>query len=389
MKTKILFFSVVLFSVLQGQVPQTYTTFQGATLNLYKYEGANTMILANSNTLNSVAMNNWLNATDGAYNFYYSCTGQYPTCYANVTCFNGKSTIARVEATCGAGCGYIGFTGIELLNSYFDNTYSRILNDNQYDQAFFYEFGRNFWFYNNHLKYTSNDPIVTGYAVFMRFMTIENLGLNGAPFNGTLNFNTFREQVRNLRVTYLNDPTLNWGNTLGAGQGVPSSGLGATDLFASFCFYLKENYGGMNWVKNVWKKAGLRPTANTTQDAVDNFVIASSQAANANLVPLFQYWRWPISQSAMDYLNSLSLQTAEVKKNESNLLYPNPVTTTLNISPDLKITNLKIFDSVGRLIKNINKVNTPINVSDLHNGIYFVDLKLENGKNMKAKLIKE
>ncbi|WP_296381672.1 T9SS type A sorting domain-containing protein [Winogradskyella sp.] len=330
-------------------------------------------------------MNSWVTATDDTYTFYYSCTEQYPICYTNVTCFDSKSTIARVDATCGAGCAYLGWTGIELLNTYFDNTYTKILNDNQYDQAFFHEFGRNFWFYDNKLKYTSNDPIVTGYAVFMRFMAIESLGLNGAPFNG-LDFNTFKNQVWHLRVTYMADSTLNWTNTLGIGQGVPSSGWGATDLFASFCFYLKENYGGMNWVQNVWKKAALRPAVNTTQDAVDNFIIASSQAANVNLVSLFKYWKWTPSASAIDYLN-LTLGVSEISTNiTKTIMYPNPVKDKLNFEYELK--DIKIYSQEGKLIKNYNSTDS-IDISNLSNGIYYVVALTMNNEQIQNKIIKE
>lgn len=387
MKTKSLLIMLLFTLKSVAQTPQTYTNFQGTVLNLYKYEGTKTMILANSNTLNTTAMNNWLSATDGTYNFYYSCTGIYPYCYTNVTCINNKSTIARVDATCGAGCGYLGFTGIEMLNTYFDNTYTRILNDNQYDQVFFYEFGRNFWFYDNRLKYFSDDSIVTGYAVFMRFMAMESLGLNGAPFNGTLDFNTFKNQVRNLRVTYMADPNLNWSNTLGIGQGVPSSGWGATDLFASFCFYLKENYGGMYWVQNVWKKAGLLPVANSTQDAVDNFIIASSQAANVNLVSLFQYWKWTPSASAIAYLNS-TLGVSEIYNDNvtTTAIFPNPVKDILNFRLELK--DIKVYSQEGKLVKKYDSAIS-IDISEFSNGIYSIQASTSDGKKINNKIIKE
>ena len=286
-------------------VLQSYTTFQGTKLNLYKWEGTNTMVLSGSNLLNPAVMGKWVNAMDGTYNYYYSCTNQYPVCYTDVTCFNGKSTLARVDATCGAGCGYLGFTGIELLNTYFDTFYNSLANDNLYSQEPFYEFGRNYWFYNSKLQYKSNDPIVTGYAVFMRFMAMDYLKLPGANF-GNWTFQQFQDNVKGLLGSYMADPTLNWNNTLALNQGIAGSGLGATDLFASFCFYLKENYGGHTWVQNVWKYSAQRPDAVTTQDAVDNFIIAASLAANTNLTDLFQYWKWSPSPSAILFLNSLA-----------------------------------------------------------------------------------
>lgn len=301
--------SIIAFSLCVSafcQTPQNYTSFDNTSLSLYAWQGNKIMLLSSSNTLNPTTMNNWVLKMDTAYNYYALCTGQEPTFYTGVTYINNRSTIAQVPTTCGAGCGYLGWTGIEMLTSYFDNMYNYINNQNLYDQIPFYELGRNFWFYDNQLKYQSNDPIVTGYAVFMRFMAMEAANVQGAPFN-SWTFSQFKNNVINLLPSYMADPTLNWGNTLGVGQGVPNSNLGGTDLFASFCFYLRDNYCGNHWVENVWKFAGLRPTATNTQDAVDNFVIASSQAANTNLTSLFQYWKWTVSSNAISYLNSLNL----------------------------------------------------------------------------------
>ena len=304
----------VTVTVLAASVPtlkptsQAYTTFGGDVLNLFMYKGSKTAILANSDSLDPTAMSKWLNAMDGTYDFYELATGREPTFYTNVTYFDGRSTIARVDATCGAGCGYVGWTGIEIMGTYFDYFYEQLLNRNRYDQVPFYEFGRNFWFYSDKLEYKDNGPVGTGYAVFMRFAAIDYLGLDGAPYNGWLPYTEFESQIRGLRAQYLSDPSLNWSNTLGIGQGVPQSAWGAADLFTSFCFYLQDTYG-TQWVLDVWKEAAVRPDATTTQDAVDNFVIAASLAANSNLAPLFDYWRWPVSQNAINELQALKLKS--------------------------------------------------------------------------------
>lgn len=299
MKLPLLLTVLALSLYMNAQEPQTYTTFGGETLTMYKYEGAKTMLLAKDNTLDTVIMRKWLNAMDGAYNFYTLCTGQEPY-HLPSTYINQKSTIASADPTCGAGCGYLGATGIELLDVYFDLCFTSILFENKYEQITFYEFGRNFWFYGNKLSYL-HDPITTGYAVFMRFMSMKYIGVDDHPSHVE-----FVNSIRKLRTDYLADPSLNWSNTLGIAQGVPGSPWGAADLFASFCFYLEETYG-WQWLQNVWKYAALRPDRVTTQDAVDNFIIASSQAVNTNLVPLFQEWRWPVSPSAVAYIQSLKL----------------------------------------------------------------------------------
>ena len=289
------------------QTSQVYKSFDDKSFSLYAWRGNKIMLLSSSNMLNPTTMNKWVLKMDTAYIFYTLCTGREPTFNTGITYIDKRATIAEVPTTCGAGCGYLGWSGIELQTSYFSSNYNYINRENLYSQELFYELGRNFWFFDNTLKYQSNDPIATGYAVFMRFMSMEAANVLGAPF-GSWTFSQFKNNVINLLPTYMIDQKLDWNNTLGIGQGVPNSNLGATDLFASFCFYLKDNYGGSFWVENVWKYAALRPKANTTQDAVDNFIIASSQAAGENLSSLFKYWKWPISNNAILYIKSLNLK---------------------------------------------------------------------------------
>ena len=99
--------------------PQAYKDFGGITRNLYAWEGEKVMILSRSNTLNRTTMFKWLDAMDGTYDFYKACTGKEPIKY-DPTYINNLTTIGDIVSTCGAGCGYIGFTGIEMQNTYFE-----------------------------------------------------------------------------------------------------------------------------------------------------------------------------------------------------------------------------------------------------------------------------
>lgn len=278
--------------------PQSYTTFNAVALNLFAWEGNKVMILSRNKNLNRATMFKWLKAMDATYEYYTLCNGREPAFYWPNYFINNRTTIADASSTCGAGCGYLGYTGIELLNYAFDIGYNAINTLDQYEQIPFYEFGRNFWFYGTQLAYKVNDPITTGYAVFMRFMAMNAAGVKGAPF-GSLTHDEFQNSVINLVDQYMANPALNWNNTLGVGQGVPGGFGGATDLFASFCFRLRRDYGGESFVQSIWKHAALRPTAITTQDAVDNFFLASCAAAKKNLTSVFQSWRWPLSEKSI------------------------------------------------------------------------------------------
>ncbi|WP_276484756.1 hypothetical protein [Paraflavitalea pollutisoli] len=280
-----------------AQTPVKYLSFNKLDLMLYAWHGNKVAILSRKQDLDKNTMGKWLKVMDSVYSFYQRCTGKTPSIIPQYY-INGHSTIADVSNTCGAGCGYLGFTGIELLNSFFDDYYNAIHHNNEYRQELFYEFGRNFWFYTDQIAYKKDDPVTTGYAVFMRFLAMESTGVNGAPF-GNWTFKVFQEKVVGLIDKYMKSPALTWQNTLGINKGVPDSELGATDLFASFCFRLRRDYGGNTFVTKLWKSVSKRPVAKSTQDAVDNFFLASCEATNRNLSRVFQSWKWPLSKTAL------------------------------------------------------------------------------------------
>jgi len=68
------------------------------------------------------------------------------------------------------------------------------------------------------------------------------------------------------------------------------------------------------------------------------------------------------------------------EKSYSLEIYPNPVTTVLKVSSDVKIYSCKIRDLSGRIIaaKKLNNFNS-IDVSNLTSGVYFISFETEYG----------
>ena len=161
-------------------------------------------------------MTKLLVALDRAYRFYATTTGHVPE---RVNSLHGRDEIAEVSSTCGAGCTYPGATGTEIETPYLDRLYHQASRNDRYDQVLFYELGRSFWFWDSKLKFRrpQKDPVVTGFAVLMRFESMAASGLAGAPFEGT-RFTTFQAQVTALAHKYENDPSLTFALTLGARQ---------------------------------------------------------------------------------------------------------------------------------------------------------------------------
>jgi hypothetical protein len=284
-----------------------YLSFNGNTYQLKPWFGSNICILATTtNQFDPNVLSRVIGALDTAFSFYITATGNQPTAYGPTTLY-GRDTIAEVTNTCGAGCSYIGFTGSELLIPYFDILYNGVASADQYDQVMFYEFGRNFWFYGNQLAYHSpdNDPVTTGFAVYMRFAAMDAVGVTGGPFNG-YSFDTFRTSETNLIDLYLTNSSLNWSNTFRTGQAPANPlNLGASDLIASLLMRIGRDFGGPSFASNFWRQAGLRPTALTTQTAVDNFALAACATVNSNLTGVFlTTWKIPISGSALEEAQS-------------------------------------------------------------------------------------
>ncbi|MFN5417307.1 MAG: T9SS type A sorting domain-containing protein, partial [Flavobacteriia bacterium] len=69
-------------------------------------------------------------------------------------------------------------------------------------------------------------------------------------------------------------------------------------------------------------------------------------------------------------------------------LYPNPVKDILSIKTAAKIASISVLSLDGKEISTY-KVDSKINVSNLNAGIYFLEVKAENGLISKTKFIKE
>ena len=271
--------------------PQQYTTFDGQhSFTLTPWQGQHVAVLV-PDARSAAVMAKILSALDRAWSYYRATTGRVP---APNRAINGRLPIAVVPDgdTCGAGCGWLGSTGIEIARPYFDILYNGVSNQGLYDQVLFYELGRNFWFYTDQLTAPDNtayrDAVTTGFAVLMRFQSMAAAHAPGAPFNGTP-FNAFRSQVARLIDVYENDPTKTFEGTLGAD--LSPGDYGGTDFFASIMMRLAARHGGQTFLSRFWHSVASRGTATSTTEAVTNLVNSASAAACVDLSRVF-YQRW-------------------------------------------------------------------------------------------------
>ena len=90
-------------------------------------------------------------------------------------------------------------------------------------------------------------------------------------------------------------------------------------------------------------------------------------------------------QFAVDFLYPLLPCNNITSNNEFNQqelnIYPNPASDQINVTSNFKITEIKIYNTIGKLImdNSIQKRDFTINVNDLIPGVYFLELANENG----------
>lgn len=86
-----------------------------------------------------------------------------------------------------------------------------------------------------------------------------------------------------------------------------------------------------------------------------------------------------------------SINETEFDKNINLQIYPNPATSEISFSipSSEKIVKIKVYNSNGQLVKQINRPeNTTVNVSDLNAGLYFIRIDTEANRYL-SKMIKK
>ena len=276
-----------------------YTAFNNIKYQLCPCVGRNIALLVPPSLYDISILTAIVLKIDSAYDFYFMANGQKPTLYYKYLTY---STVAVTDSSCGAGCGFLGATGIEMVTGFFNVLYNDVMNNNLYDQVVFYEMGRNFWFYRNKIEYVGPDEIAnitTGYAVFMRFASMEYSGVSGANF-GSVPFDTFKQRVIDHFSIYLSNNSLSWFNTLKLGKS--ATGGSPTTLVASLFFKLNSLFGEPfsqttenSFISKLWRAVGNTTKRLTTLNAIDNLISAVSVASGTDAKPLFASWKFPSS----------------------------------------------------------------------------------------------
>jgi len=144
-----------------AQVEPRFEAWTGRHLSLLTLPGKVTPAMAE----------HYLRQLDLGWETYADLTGRKPATFKQ---YAGMPTVTAVPSpsfTCGAGCGFVGSSGVELALFYDRDTRDWVRNPQAFPHYGFYELGRNFYTFGRR-----HDAFTTGFAVFMRYVCMDRSG---------------------------------------------------------------------------------------------------------------------------------------------------------------------------------------------------------------------
>ncbi|MGA2499090.1 MAG: calcium-binding protein [Tepidisphaeraceae bacterium] len=287
-------------------------------LKLVPWTGQNVVLLTTTGNHDPAVMGRFLERLDGGWKLYADLTGKAPGVFKQI---NGKPTINAIpdgSLTCGYGCGYIGVSGIEVAG-FYGNDYPLVAKDPEaFPHYYFYEMGRNYYTFGDR-----HSLFITGYAVFMRYVCMDDLKCKD-PEAGT---RKVIEQAEEL-LAKSDMPFLKAFTTLdGLDEKAPrlkdtrGRDVQPSDqpvIYASAMLKLHRDLGGDEWLKRFY--AALRKCPNVAPRSKDaglaqstNWLIAASAAARKDLSPVFvARWRLPLRPEARKVLGETDWKSEEL-----------------------------------------------------------------------------
>lgn len=118
---------------------------------------------------------------------------------------------------------------------------------------------------------------------------------------------------------------------------------------------------------------------------VDNPNLTCVQVDDINYANSQPSYLWNKDGTASYNTNCL-LSTAEIEKPQIKI-YPNPAKEVLNFSEE--VSNVRVSDFSGKIVKHISSSEKSINISKLAKGTYIISVTTKTGKTINKKFTKE
>jgi hypothetical protein len=274
---------------------------RGLSLELTPWTGKKVVFLTTNAKFDHRLMGIWVSQLDAGWQLYSDLTGRLPESFHQI---DGKATIAAVptaDVTCGAGCGYIGVTGIELAMFYDTNYPALKTHPKAMPHYVFYEMGRNFYTFGDR-----HSCFITGFAVFMRYVCMDALKCEDIEPQTRETIEGVERRFKASGLSFLDLFTNTTWKDEKAGRIKDAQGntIDPSDqpvCYASAMLRLRRENGGDAWLMRFFQHLAKCPNANpnTEQGGLKqgmSWMICASLAAQKDLSPVFaDAWHFPMT----------------------------------------------------------------------------------------------
>jgi hypothetical protein len=283
---------------------------------LTPWQGKHLTFFTTGKPLEPAVVQRFVERLDGGWALYGDLTGRQPAPHKQ---WKGKPTIVAVpspEFTCGAGCGYVGATGVEL-GLFYDRDYPAIAeHPRRFPHYAFYELGRNFYtFGDRHSCFT------TGFAVFMRYVCMDSLDCEDEEPDLRKHIERMIDVYADSDEPFLRTFTMHDGLDEKTARLKDKTGksLDPCDqpvMYASAMLALKRNHGGNQWLKRFYAALADCPKVEpvdkpTALRQCEAWLVCASLAAGRDLSPTFcDRWRMPLGSEQREILAKIDYEKA-------------------------------------------------------------------------------
>jgi hypothetical protein len=281
--------------------------------------GKEVAIVTPDKPLDAKVLSVFVKHLDNGWSLYHEMVGRRPR---SLKTYEGTPTIVALPdngLSCGYGCGYVGATGIEMSD--FERHYDSSEKDPlSVPHAYFYEMGRNYFvFGDRHSCFT------TGFAVFMRYVCIDTLGLNDGdkPTREIINdaIGRFEENDMSfIDAMTTHGPHGEKGNRLKDEKGREISPTDQNVMYASLMLQLRNEFGGNEFVKRFYHELlnckPIKPTdTETARLQCLTWLICASAAARTDLTERFtKDWKLELDEKIIARLGKVDWKNASPAK---------------------------------------------------------------------------
>ncbi|QEG23411.1 sulfatase-like hydrolase/transferase [Mariniblastus fucicola] len=288
----------------------------GIDFEMLAWEGEDVVLLTKKGEYDAAEITAFVKRLDDGWTCYAELVGRKPRRFKTI---NDKAVICALpksDLSCGYGCGFVGATGIEASAFYRVDLPNFRKNPNSFQDYYFYEMGRNYFvFGDRHSLFT------TGYAVFMRYVCMDRLELDGR------NSQT-RRTIESCEVIYANSDIKFFDAFTNLGSGEKSNRLKDTAgraispsdqpvMYATAMLKLRRDFGGDEWVKTFYHtlRKCRRSKATDIKSAKTqafNWLVCASVAAKKDLTFIFaDRWRMPMTANQRSIMKEQDWSAAD------------------------------------------------------------------------------